>query len=107
MASYSGATVKIITDDNWDEILVEVSALVGTLAHVTERFWTMALSGNCQLTEQANESLRKTDYQLKHTHTHNLGDIYGRMQSHCWAYTPRKPELKETHAPQCSLQHCL
>lgn len=72
MASYSGATVKIITDDNWDEILVEVSALVGTLAHVTERFWTMALSGNCQLTEQANESLRKTDYQLKHTHTHTI-----------------------------------
>ena len=27
------------------------------------------------------------------------------QQSHCWAYTPRKPELKETHVPQCSLQH--
>ena len=25
----------------------------------------------------------------------------------CWAYTPRKPELKETHVPQCSLQHFL
>ena len=29
-----------------------------------------------------------------------------------WAYTPRKPELrkpelKETHVPQCSSQHCL
>ena len=23
------------------------------------------------------------------------------------AYTPRKPELKETHIPQCSSQHCL
>ena len=23
------------------------------------------------------------------------------QQSHCWAYTPRKPELKETHVPQC------
>ena len=29
------------------------------------------------------------------------------QQSHCWAYTTRKPELKETHEPQCSLQHCL
>ena len=29
------------------------------------------------------------------------------QQSHCKAYTPRKPELKETHVPQCSLQHCL
>ena len=29
------------------------------------------------------------------------------QQSHCWAYTPRKPELKETRAPQRSSQHCL
>ena len=29
------------------------------------------------------------------------------QQSHCWAYTPRKPELKETHVPQCSSQQCL
>ena len=25
------------------------------------------------------------------------------QQSHCWAYTLRKPEVKETHVPQCSL----
>jgi len=25
----------------------------------------------------------------------------------CWAYTLRKPELKETRVPQCSLQHCF
>ena len=29
------------------------------------------------------------------------------QQSHCGAYTLRKPELKETHVPQCSLQDCL
>ena len=29
------------------------------------------------------------------------------QQSHCWAYTPRRPELKEIHVPQCLLQHCL
>ena len=29
------------------------------------------------------------------------------QQSHCWAYTLRKPEGKETRVPQCSLQHCL
>ena len=29
------------------------------------------------------------------------------QQSHCWAYTPRKPELKETRVPQCSSQPCL
>ena len=31
----------------------------------------------------------------------------GKEQSHFWAYTLRKPDLKETRAPQCSLQHCL
>ena len=29
------------------------------------------------------------------------------QQSHCWAYTLRKPELKGTCVPQCSSQHCL
>ena len=29
------------------------------------------------------------------------------QQSHSWAYTPRKPDLKETRAPQCSSQHCF
>ena len=29
------------------------------------------------------------------------------IQSHCWAYTLRKPEGKETRVPQCSSQHCL
>ena len=29
------------------------------------------------------------------------------QQSHCWAYTPRKQELKEKRVPQCSSQHCL
>ena len=29
------------------------------------------------------------------------------QQSHQWAYTPRKPELKETRVPQCSSQHCF
>ena len=29
------------------------------------------------------------------------------QQSHCWAYTPRKPEWKETHVLQCSSQNCL
>ena len=60
-----------------------------------------------------------------HTHTNTNKDyrttVYGnclclfyfftrsfeKRQSHCWAYTPRKPELKETHVPQCSSQHCL
>ena len=28
-------------------------------------------------------------------------------QSHFWAYTLRKLDLKETCAPQCSSQHCL
>ena len=27
--------------------------------------------------------------------------------AHSWAYTLRKPDLKETHVSQCSSQHCL
>ena len=26
------------------------------------------------------------------------------QQSHCWAYTPRKPEFKEIRVPHCSFQ---
>ena len=33
--------------------------------------------------------------------------LNGCCQPHFWAYTPRKPDLKETRAPQCSSQHCL
>ena len=29
------------------------------------------------------------------------------QQYHFWAYTLRKPDLKETHAPQCSSQHFI
>ena len=29
------------------------------------------------------------------------------QQSRCWAYTLRKPKLKKTHVPPCSLQHYL
>ena len=28
------------------------------------------------------------------------------IPEYCWAYTPRKPELKETRVLQCSSQHC-
>ena len=34
-------------------------------------------------------------------------NCYKTQQLHCWAYTPRKPQLKETRVPQCSSQHCL
>ena len=29
------------------------------------------------------------------------------QQSHFWAYTQRKPDLKEIHVPQSSSQHCF
>ena len=34
-------------------------------------------------------------------------NCYITQQSPCWAYTPRKPELKEMHVSQCSLQYCV
>ena len=36
-----------------------------------------------------------------------IQNCYMTQQSHCWEYTPRKPELEETRGPQCSSQHCL
>ena len=46
--------------------------------------------------EQCGDSLKKWKQNCHMT-----------QQYHFWAYTPRKPDLKETRAPQCSLQHCL
>ena len=37
----------------------------------------------------------------------NRTALFAFKQSHCWAYTLRKPELKETRVPQYSSQHCL
>ena len=34
-------------------------------------------------------------------------ELHMTQQPQSWAYTPRKPELKETHVPQYSSQHCL
>ena len=43
--------------------------------------------------------------QLSHPYMTTGKTIALTQQSHCWAYTPRKPELKETCVPQCSSQH--
>ena len=37
----------------------------------------------------------------------SLKNCHMTQQSHCWAYTLRKPELKEAHVSQCSSHHCL
>ena len=50
----------------------------------------------CHYGEQCGDSLKKWKQNCHMT-----------QQSHCQAYTLRKPELKETHVPQCSSQHCL
>ena len=34
-------------------------------------------------------------------------NCHNTQKSQCWAYTPRKPELKETCVLQCSSQHSL
>ena len=42
-----------------------------------------------------------------HAKMGSIKDSHTTQQSHCWAYTLRKPEMKETHVPQCSSQHSL
>ena len=60
----------------------------GTLLHC---LWEYSHYG-----EQCGDSFKNWKYNCHTT-----------RQSHCWAYTRRKPELKETRVPQCSSQHCL
>ena len=42
-----------------------------------------------------------------HTVLHSGCTSLHSHQFHCWAYTLRKAEGKETRVPQCSSQHCL
>ena len=46
--------------------------------------------------ERCGDSLKKLEIELPYDPGFSL-----------LVYTLRKPELKETHLPQCSLQHCL
>ena len=41
------------------------------------------------------------------TEAEDIKNCHMTQKAHCWAYTLRKPELKETCVPQCSSQHCL
>ena len=42
-----------------------------------------------------------------HARLGSIKNSHTTQQSHCSAYTLRKPEFKETHVPQCSSQHSL
>ena len=59
-----------------------------------EHFYTVGENANqySHYGEQCGDSLKNWKQNCHTT-----------KQSHCWAYTPRKPELKETHVTQC---HC-
>ena len=72
-------------------------------------------SDQCKEIEENNRmgktrNLFKKIRDTKGTFHARLGSIknsHTTQQSLCSAYTLRKPELKETHVPQCSLQHSL
>ena len=67
---------------------------------VEKRDPSYTVSGNANwyshCEEQHGDSLKNWEQNCHNT-----------QQSHCWAYTLRKPEMKEIHVPQCSLQHYL
>ena len=60
-----------------------------------EPSYTVSRKANCYSPdgEQCGDSLKNWK---QNCHT--------AQQSHCWTITLRKPELKETQVPQCSLQ---
>ena len=44
---------------------------------------------------------------IKQTVAYSENGVLFGAKKKCWAYTPRKPELKETRVPQCSSQDSL
>ena len=91
----------IITISCWSEWLLSKSLqTINAGEGVEKREPSYTVGGNANqyshYGEQCGDSLKnwKQNYHMT-------------QRSHCWAYTPRKPELKETHVPQYSSQHCL
>ena len=90
--------------------------------HLNAEFQTIAkrdkkafLSDQCKEIEE-NNRMGKTSNVFKkvrdtqgtfHAKMGLIKNCHMTQQSRCWAYTLRKPELKETRVPQCSLQHCF
>ena len=85
--------------------------------------WTEWPSSKSQQTLNAGEGVKKREPSYTVGRNANWYSHYGEQsgdsfknwqfycymtqQSHCWEDTLRKPELKETHIPQCLLQHYL
>ena len=85
----------------WSEWLPSKSLQTITVGRgVEKREFSYAIGGNANhyshYGSQCGDSLKNWKQNCHTT-----------QQSHCWAYTSRKPELKEAHVSQCLLQHCL
>ena len=90
--------------------------LSAQLQRIAKRDKKAFLGDQCKEIEENNRMWKTRDLfkkirDTKGTFHAKMGTIKDRngmdQQSHTWAYTSRKPELKETCVPQCSSQHCL
>ena len=81
---------------------LQVTCMRATAAAKSLRSWpTLCDPLDCSPPDSAVRGI------LQQEHWCGKQNCHMTQQSHSWACTPRKPDLKETRAPQCSSQHCL
>ena len=98
--------------DNHDDVItnLESDILESEIKWALESITTNKASGDDGIPVELFQILKDDAVKVLHSISQQIWktqNCHRAQQFHCWAYTLRKPELKETRVPQCPLQHCL